>query len=88
MARLLNKLNRQLIKAGLKKAKATGKTVRLSDGGNLYSRCTPAETASWAFLYEFEGNQKELGFGPCFTLGFTEPRAKAAEGRRLLAQGI
>ena len=88
MARVLNKLNRQRVKAGLKKAKETNKPIRLSDGGNLYNRCTPAETASWVFLYEFEGKQTEVGLGSYPTIGFTESRAKAAEGRRLLAQGI
>ena len=70
-----------------------GKFVdRLPDGGNLYLQVTRSLSEgfnrNWIFRYELDGKRHDLGLGPAHTVGLKAARAKAAELRMQLYDGI
>jgi integrase len=76
---------------------AKGKFVdRLPDGGNLYLQVTKSLSEgggynrNWIFRYQLDGrkNRHDLGLGPAHTVGLKQARAKAAELRMQLYEGI
>jgi len=72
---------------------AKGKFVdRLPDGGNLYLQVTRSLSEgfnrNWIFRYELDGKRHDLGLGPAHTVGLKAARAKAAELRMQLYDGI
>jgi Arm DNA-binding domain len=58
-----------------------------SDGGNLHFRVT-GKARSWVFRYTIAGRTRDAGLGPWPDRSLAEARAKAAEGRKLLLDGI
>jgi hypothetical protein len=62
---------------------------RHADGGNLYLVVSKSGARSWAFFYEHQSRQHELGLGRAGKGGVSlaDARAKAAEGRALLKAG-
>jgi integrase len=72
---------------------AKGKFVdRLPDGGNLYLQVTRSLSEgfnrNWIFRYEMDGKRHDLGLGPAHTIGLKQARAKAAELRMQIYDGI
>jgi integrase len=70
-----------------------GKFVdRLPDGGNLYLQVTRSLSEgfnrNWIFRYELDGKRHDLGLGPAHTVGLKAARAKAAELRMQIYDGI
>jgi Arm DNA-binding domain len=62
---------------------------RLSDGGNLYLACARiGASKGWEFTYERNGRSRTISVGPFHSVTMKDARAKAAEYRRLLAQGL
>jgi integrase len=58
-----------------------------SDGGNLHFRVT-GKARSWVFRYTLRGVTRDAGLGPWPDRSLEEARRKAAEGRRLLLDGV
>jgi integrase len=60
------------------------------DGGGLYLRVKPDGRASWTFRYQIAGVRRDLGLGRARgpgAVGLADARGKAAEARRLAAEG-
>jgi integrase len=65
------------------------KTVgRHHDGGGLYLDVTSPTAASWVYRYQLNGKVGNLGLGPYPAISLARGREKAAEARRLKAEGI
>ncbi len=58
------------------------------DGGNLYLHITKAGVKSWVFRFMLGGKAREMGLGPLHTVTLADARAKAAETRKLLLDGV
>jgi integrase len=84
MARQIHKLS----PAAVKYAKAG----MHPDGGNLYLQATKAAdgsiSRSWIFRYTLNGRSRHMGLGSLSNVGLAEARQKAAEARKLTADGI
>jgi integrase len=78
--------------------KAAGLTARqvqtqrtaglFADGGGLYLQVSPTGAKTWIYRFQIAGRRRDMGLGSAgvFTLG--DARQKAAEARRLVAEGI
>jgi integrase len=71
----------------VRKAKATGKAYRLSDGGSLYLWVTPAGGKLWRWSYHFDSKEKLMSFGKYPAVSLAQARERHAEARKLLATG-
>jgi integrase len=60
----------------------------LADGQGLYLQVGRSNARSWIFRYFRNGKSHEMGLGPLTAVGLASARAKAAECRALLAEGI
>ena len=60
----------------------------LFDGGGLYLQVSHAHARSWIFRYFRDGKSHEMGLGSLKAVGLAAARAKAAESRALLADGV
>ncbi len=74
----------------VKNAKATGRPLKLSDGGGLFLLVrspNPNDSKYWRLAYRFAGKQKTLALGvyPAISLSFARDRREKA--RKLLANG-
>lgn len=58
-----------------------------ADGGNLYLQVAPGGSKSWIFRFTQEGKTREMGLGSVSTFSLAEARERAAEQRKLLADG-
>jgi integrase len=74
---------------------AKGKFVaRLLDGAGLYLQITKSLAIgggfnrNWIFRYELDGKRHDLGLGPAHTIGLKAARAKAADLRSQIYDGI
>jgi integrase len=61
---------------------------RFSDGGNLYLNVSPNGGRRWVFLFRWRGRPREMGLGSARTVTLARARDRAAEARRLLAEGL
>lgn len=59
-----------------------------SDGGGLYLQVSPSRAKSWVFRYTRNHRTREMGLGPLRDVSLADARRKAADARRLLADGI
>ena len=59
-----------------------------ADGAGLWLQVTPSGTKSWIFRFMLNGRAREMGLGSLNTFGLAEARAKAADCRKLLHDGI
>ncbi len=59
-----------------------------ADGGGLYLQVTASRSKSWVFRYTRNGRAREMGLGSAATVGLADARRKAADARKLLADGI
>ena len=71
----------------LRTAKPKDKAVKLFDGGGLYVEIAPSGGRLWRLKYRFGGKEKRLALGAYPAVSLKDARAKAADARRLLAQG-
>src|ERR1700722_11835009 len=87
---------RQLHKLSARKAETTVEPGRHSDGGDLYLAIETGDHArrAWVFMYRERGSgrRRELGLGAAkgpkrSGLTLAEARTKAADARKVLAQG-
>ncbi len=58
------------------------------DGGNLYLQVARGGAKTWIFRYMLNGKSREMGLGGVSSLTLADARAKAAECRKLLNEGI
>ena len=60
------------------------------DGGGLYLQVTGADAyaRSWLYRYRVAGRERQMGLGSASVVSLAEARQKAAEARRLRAEGI
>jgi hypothetical protein len=60
----------------------------LADGHGLYLQVGRSNARSWIFRYFRHGKSHEMGLGSLAIVGLAKARAKAAECRALLAEGV
>lgn len=77
-----------LTNVAISKAKPTGKTQRLFDGGGMYLEISPAGGKWWRLKYRHGGKEKRLSLGTFPDTGLAEAREKRDAARKLLASGI
>jgi integrase len=77
-----------LTEMGLKKAKATAKQQKLSDGGGLYLLIHPNGGKYWQMAYRFAGKQKTLSLGVYPDVSLIDARDRREQARKLLANTI
>src|SRR5262245_10263707 len=63
------------------------KPGRQSDGGGLYLNVTSSESKSWLFMWVNGGRRREMGLGPYPIVSLSNARLKAAECRKIVAEG-
>jgi integrase len=71
-----------------KKAKPTGKRMRLYDTAGMYLEIAPAGGRWWRLKYRFAGKEKALALGVYPEVTLAEARTKRDEARKLLHDGI
>ena len=59
-----------------------------ADGDGLYLQVSPATTKSWIFRYARQGKEREMGLGSERVFSLAQARAKVADARRLLVEGV
>lgn len=72
----------------VKKAKATKKTIKLSDGGGLYLQINPNGSKYWRYDYRFAGKRKTLAIGVYPEITVKKAREIHQEARELIGQEI
>jgi integrase len=58
------------------------------DGGGLWLQVSPTESRSWIFRYMRKGEPKVMGLGSARDVSLALARVRAAEQRRILAEGL
>lgn len=58
-----------------------------ADGGNLYLQVAPGGSKSWIFRFTQDGKTREMGLGSVSTFSLAEARERAAQQRKILADG-
>jgi integrase len=81
MARALNKLTARTVET-LKEAGRHG------DGGGLYLVVTKSNSKNWSLLFDFASKRREMGLGSYPEIDLASARIKAADARKLLANGV
>ncbi len=81
MARPVHRLSAKTVE----KAKKPG---YFCDGGGLYLQVSKTLSRSWIFRYARHGKSREMGLGSERDISLAEARAKAADARRLLVEGV
>ena len=81
MAREINRLS------ALKVAKLAGKGM-YPDGAGLYLQIARGGSKSWIFRYKRDGKARDMGLGSARDFSLADARERAADCRRLLADGI
>ena len=71
----------------IRKAKASSKPPKLTDGRGLYVLLTPAGQRWWSFKYRFAGKEKLLSLGVYPDVSLKQARDKCEEVRKLVAAG-
>jgi integrase len=78
----------KLTDSEVKRAKASDKPWKISDGHGLFLLVQPTGGRLWRFAYRFDGRQKLLALGSYPSTTLAMAREKHMEARRLLAQVI
>src|SRR5665647_1183029 len=81
MARTVDKLS------ALRIAKETRPGL-YGDGSGLYLRVSDAGAKSWVFRFMLNRRPREMGLGALSAVSLANAREKAADARKLLAEGI
>lgn len=81
MGREINRLNHR---------RAVALTTRglHADGGGLYLQIGPSGTKSWAFIYRWRGQRRQMGLGAFPTILLTDAREAATWARKQLSDGL
>jgi integrase len=58
------------------------------DGAGLYLQVTGAGAKSWLYRYQRDGKEHQMGLGSLSAVSLADARRKAAEARRLRAEGV
>jgi integrase len=67
----------------------TRKTPGLvGDGGGLYLQIAPSGAKTWIYRFQLRGRRRDMGLGSAAVYALAEARRKAAEARRLVAEGV
>src|SRR6516225_7507433 len=66
----------------------TAKAGKHSDGGNLYLIVSPLGSRKWVLRFTWRGKAREMGLGTPATVSLADAREKAANARRMIAQGL
>jgi integrase len=66
----------------------TAKAGKYNDGAGLWLVVHANGSSNWTFRYHMAGRRRELGLGGTKSVTLQTARARAAEGRQLVAQGI
>jgi integrase len=72
----------------VRKAKATFRPRKLSDGGGLHLLVPPTGSKLWRLAYRFAGKQKTLALGAYPAVSLEEARRQREEAKKLLARSI
>lgn len=82
-------MKRTINRLSARQVETLKKPGRHADGGNLYLKIMP-DGRRWAFLYVFDGKQREMGLGSASKGGvpLAAARVRAAEARTALAAGV
>lgn len=81
-------MSRSINRLSALKVKSLAKAGLHPDGGNLYLCVSPSGARSWRFIYTINRKRVELGIGALEAVSLAEARIKAAEGRKLLQEGV
>lgn len=71
----------------IRRAKPTGKTQKLFDGGGLYLEISPTGGRWWRLKYRFDSKEKRLALGVYPEVPLQLARNRREDARRLLAAG-
>ena len=77
-----------LTDTAIRKAQATDKLQKLSDGDGLQLHINPAGAKLWRMAYRFDGKQKTLALGVYPDVTLAQAREGTQSARKLLAQGM
>ena len=80
-------MSKQLHKLSARAVSTLSKRGRHSDGGGLYLSLTGSGARSWVFMWKVAGRRREIGLGSLRDVPLAKARDRAAEARRLLAEG-
>jgi len=80
--------NMALTEIEAKKAKATEKPMKLSDGGGLFLLVQPNGSKYWRLAYRFNGKQKTLALGVYPDISLKDARQRREDARKLLANDV
>jgi integrase len=72
----------------IRRAKAEGKTIKLSDERGLYLEISPNGGKWWRLKYRFEGKEKRLSLGVYPDVGLKDARERRDAARKLVADGV
>jgi integrase len=81
-------MSKQLHKLSARAVATLSKPGRHSDGGGLYLNLTGSGARSWVFMWKVGGRRREIGLGSLPHVPLAKARDRAAEARRLLAEGL
>ncbi len=81
-------MSKQLHKLSARAVATLSKPGRHSDGGGLYLNLTGSSARSWVFMWKVAGRRREIGLGSLRGVSLAKARDRAAEARRLLAEGL
>ncbi len=82
MGRAIHRLTAREVEA-LKK-----RPGRHPDGGNLYLTVSKSGSASWVYMFRWNGRQPEMGLGSVRDVSLARARVLAAEARARVAEGV
>jgi len=77
----------KLTELGVRKAKPSSKSKKLSDGGGLFLLLHPSGSKYWRMKYRFMGKEKLLAIGVWPEVSLIEAREKRNEAKQLLKSG-
>ena len=79
--------NRGLTDTEIRKAKATDKAVKMSDGGGLYIQVNPTGSKLWRLAYRYNNAQRTDALGEYPYVSLVDARNKREEIKTILARG-
>ena len=77
----------KLTNTTIRAAKPTSVQQKLFDGNGLFLLVSPTGSKIWRFKYQFQGREKLLSLGQYPAVSLKDARAKAADARKILANG-
>ena len=72
----------------IRRAKPKEKAYRISDGGSMFLRVTPAGGKLWRWAYLYEGKEKLMSFGRYPDVSLAMARERHSGARRSLVAGV